>query len=176
MQDLTPIATKFARGALLFTKTTYTPNDQVHIEYGTSQNACCGPQTIHVYDDMDRLLEISRPRRVGGAPRYKTEFKYDAAGRMIERRSQEQQDKGYATYLTYDALDRLVTERWSSPTGPRRTHHCYSDAGDLILTVAPEAGLTEAPETNCDSAGSYRTRFFYDLAHRQEKIIDPKGG
>jgi RHS repeat-associated protein len=89
-------------------------------------------QTIHGYDDLDRLE--SKSRYYGGWNRF-VKYGYDAKG----NRKRVEDPNGVTTTYTYDALDRLKTAKIVAAT---TEYHYWPDG--LLKGITYPNGVTEA--------------------------------
>ena len=181
----TPKSTAHDRGTLIWSSADYDANDNLtkvtEPAYGSAVAPASGAATTSGYDSMDRLLQQTRPDTSADPAGERTQYRYDAAGRMIEvtlpkgvQTASVAND--FTVFYAYDALDRVLRESRHdvNPSGAitrtRTTHYCYDLAGDLISVTAPNAGLASV---TCPTTASHTTRLAYDKAHRLLSQSDP---
>jgi RHS repeat-associated protein len=181
----TPKSTQHDRGNLIWTSADYDANDNTvavtEPAYGTAALPGLGATTASSYDPMDRLAQETGPDTSADPAGERTQFRYDAAGRLIEvtlpkgvQSSTIAND--FTVFYTYDGLDRVLRETRYDVNGAgaitttRTSHRCYDLAGDLISITAPNAGLASV---TCPSTASHTTRLAYDKAHRLRSQVDP---
>lgn len=175
----TPMLTGLHR--VIYTSVMYDLNDNVTSSRQPSYTGL-GEVTSVDYDSMDRSTLVTNPQNE------KTAFAYDLAGRLTQVTRPKgllnppppppplDATKDYSTEYKYDRLDRRVSRLDYDADGvsTRRTHFCYSLAGDLRWITAPRANLSEAP-TSCENdtgAPSHTTRYAYDEAHRVTAVTE----
>ena len=163
-------------GEVLYTQTTYDNNDNV-TEQSAPGIGAPGPATKAAFDAMDRVLSSTNP---GGE---RTELSYDVAGRVKKIDSPKGVatptiDKDFATFLDYDALDRVIrqtrylTDAAGAVVSTVTRHTCYDNVGNRSSVTAPKAGVAVV---DCAAPPGFTTRFAYDAAHRVKKVTDPEG-
>jgi RHS repeat-associated protein len=177
-----PKSTRFERGQLLWSGADFDANDnvvrRVDPHFGpASGDPGNGPAVTATYDAMDRATEVANQENE------RTDYVYDAAGRLSKRTA----PKGVAsataddftTLLEYDPLDRVIrqTEFGTSTADKRITHSCYDTAGDLRSVTAPRAGLdtVTCPGNGPLTGVGFTYTSDYDAAHRQVATRDPLG-
>src|SRR5918996_1239580 len=178
----TPKSTRFERQTLIWTGVEYDPNDNpvamIDAHFGQEYSGA-GPTTKIAYDPMDRQTLITGPDTSGDPQGERTKVEYDAAGRVKKLTlpngvASSAVVDDFATLYDYDLLDRVVTQtrfnQAASGIEALRTHFCYSPAGDLTSTTAPNAGLASP---DCTGSPSHTTRYTYDAAHRLLSEADP---
>lgn len=178
-------------GKIVWSGVDYDRNDNVVTErapdFGTPGLVDqAGAKTDTSYDAMDRATKVegpSEPDPDNPATTFRpaTAFTYDAAGRIAVEASPKGNrssgsDKDFATFLDYDALDRVVRQtRYAvdssgTVTATRTSHLCYDVVGDLVSVTAPRAA---AATVDCSSPPSFTTNYDYDAAHRLTEIVFP---
>jgi YD repeat-containing protein len=180
----TPKSTTNAQGVLVRTFVLYDENDNVTRNHAPHYGALgSGPRTTATYDAMDRRLEIVSPDTSSDPLGERTAFQYDAVGRLTRLTQplgvqSTATDQDFATFFSYDALDRVIREAayevaGTTVTQTRTTHFCFSAAGDLVSVTAPLARLAVV---DCASTTTpFTTRFTYDVAHRRTGTTDAQG-
>ncbi|HEX2049435.1 MAG TPA: Ig-like domain-containing protein [Actinomycetota bacterium] len=177
-----PKSTRFERGSLLWSSAEYDPNDNVVArtdpEFGYNPPTSA-PTSRFDFDAMDRQT------RATNQDGEKTEYAYDAAGRLTRvTRPRGAATTGvpndFAVIYDYDVLDRVVKQtRHEVGDGggvveSRFTHFCYDAAGDMVSVTTPRAAIAGAAP--CPATGvPFTWKYEFDLAHRLVKSIDPKG-
>ena len=91
-----------------------------------------------------------------------TQFKYDALNRLIETIHAD----GTSTHTVYDNVGRV---KYQYDELTRKTELKYDNYGRLAETIAPDPDGPQNPAT------SPKTRYHYDAAGNQTKVIDPRG-
>ncbi|HVE95052.1 MAG TPA: DNRLRE domain-containing protein [Acidimicrobiales bacterium] len=176
-----PKSTSLAPGQLVWSAADYDANDNVITEIAPhfgAQYPGTGARTTAVYDAMDRRTASTGPEN-----NETTTWGYDAAGRTIRVTTPKGEatavDKDFATYLTYDTLDRVTQQARYDVDGAGAitrtytTHACYDLAGDLRSVTAPNANLASV---DCASTTTpFTTRLDYDAAHRRTAVTNPLG-
>lgn len=170
---------------LIWSAAFYDANDNVVREvgthYGVQYTPSAGAATTVVYDAMDRATLVTGADRSVDTAGERTAYVYDAAGRVSSvtspRGLQTATGQDFASFLTYDALDRVIgqsrhaVDSAGAVTQTLTSHACYDSAGDLRSVTAPNANLSSV---DCASTTTpFTTRFEYDFAHRQTATIDP---
>ncbi|MFI6259039.1 DNRLRE domain-containing protein [Micromonospora zamorensis] len=184
-----PKSTATDRGQLIWSSVEFDANDnttrRIDPHFGTATElGTAGPDSVAVYDAMDRPTTVSNSDTSVDPARERTTFAYDDAGRMIRTTSPKgvlstAMADDYTTLYSYDALDRQTREAryGTGTTDVRYTHLCYDLAGDLRSVTSPRANRATVtcpgtgPLTGVGFTGSYD----YDAAHRQTDSHDPLG-
>jgi RHS repeat-associated protein len=182
-----PKSTTLERGKLVWTDTSYDPNDNVtsvqDAHFG-QQDGGDGAKTTYGYDAMDRKTLTTGPDIQADPAGQRTRMSYDAAGRMTTLTLPRGELSGIAnddtTSYTYDAANQLTTrtqytvDGTGAVTDTRVTYYCYDDVGNQVTSTAPNAQLATAPSCPATTAPN-TTVSTYDLAHRQLTVRDPDG-
>ena len=115
-----------------------------------------GNRTQFVYDDMNRVTQVTEPDPDGTGPLQPpvTIFAYDTEGNLFTTTDARQN----TTTREYDELNRLT--KIIDANGIDSTFG-YDDAGNLTLVIDPLGHLTQN---------------FYDARNRLMKTIDPESG
>jgi RHS repeat-associated protein len=176
-----PKSTASQRGLLLWSHSRYDQNGNQTASsnpvFGDDPGG--GPGTETTYDNMDRTTAVLGPDHSAGDER--VSLAYDQAGRLRSKTT----PKGaattaagdFSTTFDYNPADRVVRATSSGTDGDaaRVTFTCYDDVGNRTASVAPNAGLSQAPPCPVPDTVSHTTRFGYDAAHRQTSVTDPLG-
>jgi RHS repeat-associated protein len=180
----TPKSTTNTPGVLVRTLVLYDENDNITRSHAPHYGALgSGARTTATYDAMDRRLEIVSPDTSSDPLGERTAFQYDGAGRLARLTQplgvqSTATDQDFATFFSYDALDRVIREAayevaGTTVTQTRTTHFCFGAAGDLVSVTAPLARLDVV---DCASTATpFTTRFTYDAAHRRTGTTDALG-
>ncbi|MDQ4124525.1 MAG: DNRLRE domain-containing protein [Actinomycetota bacterium] len=174
VRQSTPKSTK-QNAPLLWSAGAYDPNDNVVSRFAPElgYEFVAGPENKSTFDAMDRVLTQANPQGET------TSFTYDAAGRRTKVTTPKGQttpaeDKDFATFLDYDALDRVIREtRYDTSTVPAKpliTHFCFDTAGDLRSVTKPKADVATV---DCAAPPGFTRKHTYDLAHRMLTATDP---
>jgi len=180
----TPKSTALESGNLIWSAAFFDPNDNIVREVGPHFGAGysgAGAVTQHAFDSLDRETLTTSPDTSADPAGERVAMAYDAAGRV----SSLTLPKGvattgsandFATFYTYDALDRVVrqtrhlTDGAGAITSSLHTHACYDLAGDLTQLTSPRANVSTV---NCAApVEAHSSTFEYDDAHRRTSGTD----
>jgi RHS repeat-associated protein len=182
-----PKSTALDRGELIWTDTSYDPNDNVtavqDAHYG-QQDAGNGATTTSSYDPMDRKTLTTGPDTQADPAGQRTKMAYDAAGRLVSKTLPIGVQSGitndHTTSYGYDAADELTSQTKyavnssGTVTDTRATYYCYDDVGNQVTVTAPNARLS-APPTCPATTAANTTVYGYDAAHQRTSATDPDG-
>ncbi len=182
-----PKSTTLDRGELVWTDTSYDPDDNVtsvqDAHFG-QQDAGNGAKTTYGYDAMDRKTLTTTPDTQADPAGQRTMMSYDAAGRLTTLIRPRGELSGIANDDTvgyaYDAANQLTArteytvDSGGTVTDTRVTYYCYDDVGNQVTTTAPNAQLP-APPTCPATTAPNTTVMSYDKAHKQLSVTDPDG-
>jgi RHS repeat-associated protein len=182
-----PKSTSLDRGQLIWTDTSYDPNDNVtavqDAHYG-QQDGGNGPTTTYSYDAMDRPTLLTRPDTQADPAGQRTKMTYDAAGRLTSQTLPTGVHSGitndHTTTYSYDAANQPISQTQyavnssGTVTDTRTTYFCHDNVGNLTSSTAPNARLAAPPA--CPATGvANTTSYTYDPAHQRKSVTDPDG-
>jgi RHS repeat-associated protein len=194
-----PKSTAIEPGNLIWSSASFDANDnivsQTYPHFGPASADPGGDATTMSYDPMDRLASQAVPHDPTSTdPAQKSHtssYAYDAAGRLVTQTDPKgvlttNTDKDFATFLTYDLLDRpTVQTRYQVDangvvTQTQTSRACYDLAGDLRSSTMPKGdaafpGCPAATTPYTALSGNYTTAFTYDADHRLLSTKDPLG-
>jgi len=194
-----PKTTALEPGNLIWSGARFDANDnviaQTYPHYGSDTADPGGDATTFTYDAMDRASSQVVPHDVSSAEpaqrSHTTTYAYDAAGRLVTQTDPKgvlttNTDRDFATFYTYDLLDRVVVQtRYQvdgngAVTQTQRSRACYDLAGDLRSRTPPRGdaafpGCPAATPSYTPLSGNYTTTYSYDAAHEQVSSKDPVG-
>ena len=130
----------------------------------------------NVYDKAGRL------KIAADAEGVRTQYNYDAAGRVIEKLAAVGTVEETSTRYVYDADGRVIeeTRAYGKPEAAT-TRYRYDANGRLIAKIDPR-GVAEAATAGYTAAQQaaaldrYSTRYGYDALGQRTTVIDPLGG
>ena len=185
---------------LVWRETTYDADNNVVAQStphfsGATDTTSGVPATTASYDAMDRTVEAIVPDTSADPAGQRTQYGYDAAGRLLRvvlpigtkdgtttaaptGSGTAWNNVDHAIDFTYDALSRVLVQTQYMVTGtdqatPLYTDSCYSLAGDLVRSTAPQANVKGE---NCAAAApGYTTSRTYGANHRLLSSQDAQG-
>jgi len=176
----TPKSTILAGGTLVWSDTSYDPNNNVVSvvapHFGT-QDTGAGDTTSTQYDVLDRKTLVTDPSG------NKTAYAYNVAGRLMQVTVPLGVQSGtsnntHTVNYGYDALDRTTIQTQNhvnpdSSVSALNTLACYDSVNNLVSVTAPKANLSSisCPGT---TATPFTTVYGYDAAHRLTSRTDPQ--